>query len=65
MPRTPPRRVAAASDMVCGLFPARLRAGHYTGARAKAWCLLIHAKASLSHMVCGQVIVKEGDRVID
>jgi hypothetical protein len=27
--------------------PARLRAGHHTGARAKACCLLIHAEASL------------------
>jgi len=26
--------------------PARLRAGHHT--RAEAWCLLIHAEASLS-----------------
>ena len=28
--------------------PARSRAGHYTGAKAEAWCLLIHADASLS-----------------
>jgi len=28
--------------------PARLRAGQYTEARAKAWCLLIHAEASRS-----------------
>ena len=26
----------------------RLRACHYTGARAEAWCLLIHGEASLS-----------------
>ena len=31
-----------------GLVPTRLRAGHYKGARVKAWCLLIHAEASLS-----------------
>ena len=31
-----------------GPVPSRLRAGHYTGARVKAWCLLIHAEASLS-----------------
>jgi hypothetical protein len=24
-----------------------LRVGHYTGAKAKAWCLLINARASL------------------
>jgi hypothetical protein len=28
--------------------PLRVRAGHYAGARLKAWCVLIHAEASLS-----------------
>jgi hypothetical protein len=27
--------------------PARQRAGHYSGARANAWCLRVHAEASV------------------
>ena len=36
---------------------ARLRAGHYTGAKAEAWCLLIHADASLSPLCSARQVI--------
>ena len=36
------------ADQLSILNEVNLRPGHYTGARAKAWRLLIHAEASLS-----------------
>jgi hypothetical protein len=44
-------RSAAASSpraLACTCSRRGVLAGHYTGGRAKAWCLLIHADASLS-----------------
>ena len=42
------RRRARGLLRITTYVPARSRAGHTTGAREKAWCLLIHADASLS-----------------
>jgi len=43
-----PRRAAINRDLDRRLLSQRGSRGRVTGARAKAWCLLIHADASLS-----------------
>jgi len=47
------RRVVTSCFTMCGIrLSVVLAAGHDTGARAKAWCLHLHAEASVSLFVC-------------